>query len=120
MCTLHTPHPACLQAARTCADYVQAPCAAAGWPQAEKRAERQRRGNPETQTSDARFDEQFRFGHGVTGKEALPWWVGGWVGWWGLGRQGGRERGAHMLGRVSSVRRWQGGAALVGWGGSEG
>lgn len=31
--------------------------------QAEKKSEQKRRGNKETQTSDAKFDEQFKLGH---------------------------------------------------------
>ncbi len=42
-------------------------------PQAEKREERRRRGNPDTQTSDARFDEQFGFAHKLYGEAAMPW-----------------------------------------------
>ncbi len=41
--------------------------------QAEKRAEQRARGNPDTQTSDAKFDERFKLGYGLTGKEAMPW-----------------------------------------------
>ena len=41
--------------------------------QAEKRAERKARGDAATQTSDAKFDERFKFGYGLTGKEAAPW-----------------------------------------------
>jgi hypothetical protein len=36
----------------------------------EKKNERRRRGNPETQTSDAKFDERFKFGFGHTGGAA--------------------------------------------------
>ena len=34
------------------------------------------------QTSDPKFDERFKLGYGLTGKEAMPWWVAG-------GREGG-------------------------------
>ena len=37
---------------------------------AEQRKELAKRGEEKTQTSDARFDAQFAFGHGLTGKEA--------------------------------------------------
>eukprot|EP00884_Botryococcus_braunii_P005987 jgi/Botrbrau1/1538/Bobra.0107s0026.1 len=40
----------------------------------EKKNERRRRGNPETQTSDAKFDERFKFGFGQTGGAAKPWY----------------------------------------------
>ena len=33
----------------------------------EAKAEARRRGNTETQTSDARFDERFQLGYGLTG-----------------------------------------------------
>ena len=36
--------------------------------QAEKKMEQQRRGNKDTQTSDARFDEQFKLGHQMASK----------------------------------------------------
>jgi hypothetical protein len=42
---------------------------------AEQRAERQRRGKEDMQTSDPKFDERFKFGHGLTGKEAMPWYA---------------------------------------------
>lgn len=48
-------------------------------PQAEKREERRRRGNMDTQTSDVRFDEQFSFAHKLYGQAAVPWWVLGLV-----------------------------------------
>ena len=48
--------------------------------QAERRDEQRRRGDAKTQTSDARFDEQFRFANRLYGQAAMPWWVGGWVG----------------------------------------
>ncbi|GAB4813031.1 hypothetical protein N2152v2_000077 [Parachlorella kessleri] len=43
--------------------------------EAEKRAERKARGNADTQTSDAKFDERFKFGYGLTGKQAAPWYA---------------------------------------------
>jgi hypothetical protein len=42
-------------------------------PQAERREEGRRRGNKDTQTSDARFDEQFTFAHKLHGPQAMPW-----------------------------------------------
>jgi hypothetical protein len=43
---------------------------------AEARLERTRRGDPLTQTSDAKFDKQFAFGHGVAGAgAAVPWYA---------------------------------------------
>ncbi|KAL3149395.1 hypothetical protein ABBQ32_002192 [Trebouxia sp. C0010 RCD-2024] len=39
--------------------------------QAEKKSEQKRRGNKETQTSDAKFDEQFKLGHQMA---AQPWY----------------------------------------------
>jgi hypothetical protein len=45
---------------------------------AEERLERRRRGNPATQTSDARFDQRFRFGAGLAtdGENGhLPWYA---------------------------------------------
>lgn len=39
----------------------------------EEDVQRARRGNPETQTSDARFDERFGFAHGMNG--AIPWYA---------------------------------------------
>lgn len=41
----------------------------------EARKEARRRGNAETQTSDARFDERFQLGHGLTGAAAQPWYT---------------------------------------------
>jgi hypothetical protein len=38
-------------------------------------AERRRRGNPETQTSDARFDERFKLAHAMHGKGNSPWYT---------------------------------------------
>ncbi|KAK9833971.1 hypothetical protein WJX84_009068, partial [Apatococcus fuscideae] len=40
----------------------------------EKKDEQRRRGNPETQTSDARFDAQFRLANGLYGKQNMPWY----------------------------------------------
>ena len=41
----------------------------------EARQERRRRGDPKTQTSDARFDQTFAFGNGVAGAAApVPWY----------------------------------------------
>jgi hypothetical protein len=45
---------------------------------AEERLERRRRGNPATQTSDAKFDQRFRFGAGLEadGENGhLPWYA---------------------------------------------
>lgn len=39
--------------------------------QAEKKMEQQRRGNKDTQTSDAKFDEQFKLGHQMSSQ---PWY----------------------------------------------
>lgn len=39
--------------------------------QAEKKMEQKRRGNKDTQTSDAKFDEQFKLGHQMTNQ---PWY----------------------------------------------
>ena len=39
--------------------------------QKEKKDEQRRRGNPETQTSDARFDAQFRLANGLYGKQNM-------------------------------------------------
>ena len=36
--------------------------------QAEKKMEQKRRGNKDTQTSDAKFDEQFKLGHQMAAK----------------------------------------------------
>ena len=41
----------------------------------EKRSEQKRRGDPKTQTTDLRFDESFKLGHGFTGKAAMPWYA---------------------------------------------
>lgn len=41
--------------------------------QAERRVAKARRGNPETQTSDARFDESFAFAHRMRGDVARVW-----------------------------------------------
>ena len=49
-------------------------------PQAERREEGRRRGNKDTQTSDARFDEQFTFAHKLHGTQAMPWCAGGRAG----------------------------------------
>ncbi|KAI3423922.1 hypothetical protein D9Q98_009756 [Chlorella vulgaris] len=43
--------------------------------EAEKRDERRRRGNVDTQTSDARFDEQFMFANKLYGQAAMPWYA---------------------------------------------
>lgn len=42
---------------------------------AEERTAAQRRGDPATQTSDPKFDERFGFAHGMTGREAVPWYA---------------------------------------------
>lgn len=42
---------------------------------ADEAAERRKRGNPETQTSDARFDERFKFAHAMQGKGNTPWYA---------------------------------------------
>ncbi|EFN50782.1 hypothetical protein CHLNCDRAFT_142503 [Chlorella variabilis] len=55
--------------------WQEEPAAAGGAPPAEKRDERRRRGDPDTQTSDARFDEQFSFAHKLYGQQALPWYA---------------------------------------------
>lgn len=39
--------------------------------QAEKLGEQLRRGNPETYTSDARFDERFKLGHDMAAKVCI-------------------------------------------------
>eukprot|EP00878_Enallax_costatus_P022556 GHUV01023936.1.p1 GENE.GHUV01023936.1~~GHUV01023936.1.p1 ORF type:complete len:173 (-),score=69.69 GHUV01023936.1:379-897(-) len=41
--------------------------------QEEKKGERRKRGNPDTYTTDARFDEGFQLGHGLTGPK--PWYA---------------------------------------------
>jgi hypothetical protein len=43
--------------------------------QADEVAERRRRGDPETQTSDARFDERFKLAHAMHGKGNAPWYT---------------------------------------------
>ena len=43
--------------------------------QDDKLQERRKRGNPETQTSDARFDERFKLGHAMHGKGNTPWYA---------------------------------------------
>lgn len=43
--------------------------------QADEAAERRKRGNPETQTSDAHFDERFKFAHAMQGKGNTPWYA---------------------------------------------
>ncbi|KAK9819696.1 hypothetical protein WJX72_001330 [[Myrmecia] bisecta] len=40
----------------------------------EKKAERRRRGDPDTQTSDARFDERFKLGFGLYEPANQPWY----------------------------------------------
>lgn len=42
---------------------------------AEARKEARRRGNADTQTSDARFDERFQLGHGLSGPAGQPWYA---------------------------------------------
>lgn len=42
-------------------------------PQKEKKDEKRQRGNPETYTTDARFDASFQLGHGLTGPK--PWYA---------------------------------------------
>lgn len=41
--------------------------------QAEERAKKKRRGNPDTHTTDERFDESFQLAHGLTGPK--PWYA---------------------------------------------
>jgi len=40
--------------------------------QAEKKMEQKRRGNKDTQTSDAKFDEQFKLGHQMGSQVHIP------------------------------------------------
>ncbi|RMZ55271.1 hypothetical protein APUTEX25_005549 [Auxenochlorella protothecoides] len=41
--------------------------------EAEKRKMVANRGDQKTQTSDAKFDERFKFAHGLTGSSSQPW-----------------------------------------------
>ena len=41
----------------------------------EAKREARRRGDKKTQTSDARFDEKFQVGHGLSGEAGKPWYA---------------------------------------------
>jgi hypothetical protein len=41
----------------------------------EAKREARRRGDKKTQTSDARFDEKFQVGHGLSGEASKPWYA---------------------------------------------
>ncbi|CAK0786631.1 hypothetical protein CVIRNUC_009845 [Coccomyxa viridis] len=41
----------------------------------EAKREARRRGDKKTQTSDAKFDEKFQVGHGISGKANKPWYA---------------------------------------------
>jgi hypothetical protein len=43
--------------------------------EAEKRNEQKRRGELATQTCDPKFDAQFQFAHGLTGRASVPWYA---------------------------------------------
>ncbi|KAL6775928.1 hypothetical protein ACKKBG_A19110 [Auxenochlorella protothecoides x Auxenochlorella symbiontica] len=45
--------------------------------EAEKRKMVANRGDQKTQTSDAKFDERFKFAHGLTGSSSQPWYTKG-------------------------------------------
>lgn len=40
--------------------------------QKERKEQLRKRGNPDTHTSDARFDEQFQLGYGLAGQKVQP------------------------------------------------
>ena len=67
-CCASPPRPA-----HPCIPSHPMPCCPRRLLQAEKREERRRRGDPDTQTSDARFDQQFMFAHKLHGAQAMPW-----------------------------------------------
>ena len=41
----------------------------------EAKREARRRGDKNTQTSDAKFDEKFQVGHGLSGEASKPWYA---------------------------------------------
>ena len=41
----------------------------------EAKKEARRRGEEKTQTSDAKFDEKFQVGHGLSGEANKPWYA---------------------------------------------
>ena len=41
----------------------------------EAKREARRRGDKKTQTSDAKFDEKFQVGHGLSGNANKPWYA---------------------------------------------
>ena len=41
----------------------------------EAKREARRRGDKKTQTSDAKFDEKFQVGHGISGEANKPWYA---------------------------------------------
>ena len=41
----------------------------------EAKREARSRGNKKTQTSDAKFDEKFQVGHGISGEANKPWYA---------------------------------------------
>ena len=41
----------------------------------EAKREARRRGDQKTQTSDAKFDEKFQVGHGLSGEANKPWYA---------------------------------------------